>query len=497
MLDINVLYENPAVHQLWPMLILVLAMGMILFAWFSLDRRTGYILIGTIIGFCLPAAAINAFNMFTDPEMMFMQGGLLFGMVAFDNIYLFLIMLFSIYLLGVLSFSRDIFGDEEKWNWPAYLCACIVSLIGIILLASTRHMILFVIAMELSFLSHCILLLFEKGNVAESSRGVRRYAVWGLIGSAITIYGVSLLYRGTGCLDFQQIALRLSLGGVSPMEVIALSCFAIGLCFQMGVLPFQNCYVSLFRSGGADLNIWLGVAPIAAGLIAMARLFHLLAWFTSDDFNRYAVIVLCVIGGVTMCWANIAALREKKVKKILAWGTAAQVGGLLMGVAIWQDNSGLAAVMAYLIVLALMNFVVFGAAGIVEWRTGKDELTEYAGLWGRSPLLAMMMTLSLCSLMGLPPLAGFTVKWNLLFVLWQKGLTFPAVIMMLNIFVSLIYYLRIVRVLAVPSANREKITTPVLPAVFMWMGLIGFTGLFFVRYSFFRFINTILYGIFG
>jgi NADH-quinone oxidoreductase subunit N len=209
------------------------------------------------------------------------------------------------------------------------------------------------------------------------------------------------------------------------------------------------------------------------------------------------MISLFVVGGVTMCWGNVAALRQKRVKKILAWGTLAQMGGLLMGVLIWRDNSGLSAVMAYLIVLAFMNFVVFAAAGIVEWRTGRDDLADFSGLWGRSPFLAGMMTLALFSLMGLPPLAGFTVKWNLLFVLWHQGFTIPAGVMVINIFISLIYYLRIVRTLAVPAPNREKISTPILPAMFMLMGSIGFVGLFFIRNRFFESINEMLFGFFG
>jgi NADH-quinone oxidoreductase subunit N len=483
------------IHQLWPALIILLAMGMILFAALTLERAVARLLMGVIVGFCLVASTLTAFNYYNDPEVFFLPSGLLGGCVVFDRVALFLNMLLPLSMLGVLILAQDL-RKGRRWDGPVYLCAMLGSLAGLIFMASTWHLIFFALAMELANLPIYVLAAFDRRD-DRAAKDATRLAIQGLTASAIMIYGISLLFGQTGSFEFQKIALRLSLGGIDPAEIFALACLLVGITFKIGLVPFHVAFAGLFRSAGADLAAWFCTASIAAGLVALIRFFHILTWFASDAFNQQMVLVLVIIALATMTLANFAAFRQTRLKKLLAWSALAHAGYMLLGVLIWNSTAGIAAVMAYLLVLALMNMGAFTVAALVEGQTGSDELRQFTGLWSRNRYLALGLTLCLLSLIGLPPLAGFTVKWNLLAVIWRGGQTVGAVVMGLNIIISLFYYLRVVRSLYWPTVNHGKIAAPPLPALLLGFCSIGLVGLFFYREAFLRFAAGMLFGFFG
>jgi NADH-quinone oxidoreductase subunit N len=259
------------------------------------------------------------------------------------------------------------------------------------------------------------------------------------------VYGISLLYGATGTFDWQKIVLGLATAGVSPLAIVGLVCLFIGLAFKISLVPMHFWCPDAFEAAGADITAWLSVASKSAALLALARFVHLLLPSVEPGLGRLAVLTLAVVAIVTMTLANLSAYWQTSVKRLLAYSSIAHAGYIACGVLVLADTTGMAAIVAYVVVYLLMNLGAFTVAGLIERQTGSDHLDQFTALGTRNPRLAAGMTVFLFSLVGLPPLAGFAVKWIVLSTLWQHQLAFVVVAILANTLLSLFYYMRIAR----------------------------------------------------
>ena len=182
----------------------------------------------------------------------------------------------------------------------------------------------------------------------------------------------------------------------------------------------------------------------SAALLALARFAHILLPSISPGVRDHAILLVSVVAIVTMTVANLSAYWQTSVKRLLAYSSIAHAGYIVCGVLVLSD-AGTAAIVAYILVYLLMNLGAFSVAGLIEAQSGSDHLDNFTGLGTRNPRLAAVMTFFLFSLVGLPPLAGFAVKWILLSTLWQHHLAFVVVAILANTLFSLFYYMRIAR----------------------------------------------------
>lgn len=482
-------------EMLLPVLIPILAIGLILVASLTMDREGMKLLFVIIIGFCLTSAVLWARRWLVAPDLMVMPPVILNGSILFDRLSLFMSIFLCLSLGGVLMVSVTLWS-RTAWEWPVFLCVILGSLVGMILLASSRHLIFFAIAVELASMPSYILVAFRRFS-SKSAEGAAKYVIFGAVCSAIMIYGISILYGLTGSFDFQEIALRISGNGIQLIELVALICLLTGIAFKISLVPVHFWCPDVFEAAGADVAAWLSVGSKSAALIALARFVQTLGWFADDVFNNRMVLFFTVIAIVTMTVANLAAYWQTSVKRLLAYSSIAHAGYMVAGILILSDISGVAAVVAYIIVYLLMNLGAFTVTGLIEKQTGGDDLKNFAGLSTRNPFLAAMMMFFLFSLVGLPPLAGFAVKWILIAALWQKGITILVLAILINTLLSLFYYMKVARAIYFERSELPVMSTPALSGVVVAVCAAGLIALFIGWGSLAVFSRSMLLAVFG
>jgi NADH-quinone oxidoreductase subunit N len=478
-MDIYVPKILTEISQLWPIIVLFLAIGMILLAEITLDARLVRMLRGVIISFCLLAAMLTSFNFLIDPAIDFMDMNLLAGGIVPDRIFLFGSMFLSLCFLAIFIVSEALTDVDQ--NRSIFLCLLLAGLAGTILIGATRHLVVLLLAVELASLPiYALVARPSSSSTCYSDVGLR-YILTGMFCSAVTALGVSLLYAVAGSFHFQKIALRISIGGIEPAEIFALVCLAAGIAFKLMLVPLARAGVDVIASVRIDLGIWLVLAGATAGLAVLARFIQILAWFADDSFNAGMAGVLAIIFGITILAGSVGAFRSSSVKRLLAWSSVVHIASMAMGLLIWSDRSGLASILVYLIIFALATVGVFSIAGLVERSFGTDRLESFVGMSYKNPFLAVVMTVLLLSLVGVPPLAGFIAKWNLFTALWTQELSWSALGILAASFLSIFYYLRIVRAMYSKPMDLIVIKIPSPVAVIVGGCAIGCFALFFLR----------------
>jgi NADH-quinone oxidoreductase subunit N len=451
--------------QILPVIVLVVAIGLVLLSALVFRGKLSTSALSWIVAIGLATAIVSAVSLFPAAKAAVGSVGsqgnyaanLISGSIIFDQLFLFMTIFLCVLFFGIFVVSLSLW-QKDSWEWPIYWCLLLGSLIGMILLASTRHLIFFAIAFELSSIPSYVLVGFRKLN-PKSAEGAAKYAIFGAVCSAIMVYGISLLYGLTGSFDFQTISIRLVGGGIQVMEIVALLFVLVGIGFKISLVPMHFWSPDALEAGGPDIGAWLSVASKSAAVIALARWVPMLAVSTGSDFSRDIVLALSAMAVLTMTVANLSAYWQTSVKRLLAYSSIAHAGYISCGAAILSGTSGLAAITAYIVVYMLMNLGAFAVTGVIEQQTGSDRIQDFAGLGFKNPALAACMMFFLFSLVGLPPLAGFAVKWILVSTLWRNNLEFLVAAILANTLLSMFYYMRIARAMYFESSDSPAFNT--------------------------------------
>lgn len=343
---------------------------------------------------------------------------------------------------------------------PEFFVLLLTSALGMALMVSTTNLLVMVLAIETASLPSYAMVGSDKRSRPGAEASLK-YVLFGGTTSAIMLYGLSLLYGVYGTLDMNVLAQAVSTGPTANGWLPAVAFFAlcVGIAFKISAVPFHFWCPDVFEGAPIEVTTWLSVASKAAGLGLLLRLIYALSTAaTSAAWLAPTVWTIGLIAAVTCTVGNLAALRQDAVKRILAYSSIAHAGYMMMAAAIItgngpseQVNTGLAAIIAYLMVYLVMNLGAFGVTALVAWRVGTDHISAFTGLGRRAPLLALPLAACLFSLVGLPPLGGFAAKWWLLMALGKAAMsTQPwlwvlVIVAVLNTAVSLYYYVRIIR----------------------------------------------------
>jgi NADH-quinone oxidoreductase subunit N len=314
-----------------------------------------------------------------------------------------------------------------------------------------------------------------------------KYVLFGAASTAIMAYGLSLIYGLCGTLQVNVAAQHLlhSPSGGGALLAVGLFGLIVGLSFKVAAVPFHFWCPDVFEGAGMEVTNFLSVASKGAGLVMLLRQLLILAdaagYRSTPHLSLGALAaVIGVIGALTATVGNVAAFVQENVKRLLAYSSIAQAGYILCALSLLVNHGGnrvtrdgvnVAAqtVLIYLAVYLFMNLGAFTVAGLVWRQTGSEELSAYAGLGRRSPLLAAAMFCCLVSLIGLPPFAGFAAKLYLLIVLMQNGGWWWWLVgaVAVNTVLSAFYYFRVVQVMYLRDDERaaEFVGNPIGMAV--------------------------------
>lgn len=336
-------------------------------------------------------------------------------------------------LLSLFAITAHFEGTGKEGHAAV---ALLFSTLGGVLASAALDLGLIVLFLQMLSMASYILVTLVRKDRATNEATIK-YFVYAAAALAVMAYGLTFLYGLTGSLSLPAIGA--GLGSADALWVaLAFGLILVGYGFEVTAVPFHFWAPDVYAGAAAPVTGFLSVVPKLAGFGALMR-FLLLALPGGLAAWPLAVAILAAL---TMTLGNFAALRQTRLKRLLAYSSIAQAGYVLIAVAVAGEVEGaLGAAGYYLAAYLFMNLGAFVVVAQLERLSGSDEVTKLRGLGRRAPFAAVALTLSLLSLAGIPPLAGFLGKVLLLEVALQGGLTWLVVVAAVNFAVALYYYL--------------------------------------------------------
>ena len=379
----------------------------------------------------------------------------------------------AVVVLGALTGSAQ---RVMRRDMPDMLCLLLGATLGMMLMASASNLLMIVVAIEAASLPSYVLAGVGASG-RRGSEGAVKFAVFGAACSCVTIYGMSLLYGVTGSLELGVIVSRIAemstvtatvgsggaMWAMPAMVWMGLLATLAGVGFKLSTVPTHFWCPDVFEAAPVEVAAFLSVASKGAAVCLLLRvLSELGAAGASLSLGRSlgegvpfesVALVVGVVGAATAFWGNLAALGQVNIKRMLAYSSIAQGGYMTMAASLLAVSGRLqgtgasavvSSVMFYFFVYVFMNLGAFSVAAVVKQRFGSDDVRDYAGLAVRSPGLAVVLTIFMLSLFGMPGLGGFWAKVGLMKVMSSAGgWGFVLVaVLLINTVLSLYYYLR-------------------------------------------------------
>jgi NADH-quinone oxidoreductase subunit N len=349
-------------------------------------------------------------------------------------------------LIGVLA-SLPLRAAAFARRATEYYLAILASLLGMLVLASARDLILLFVAFELMSIPLYYLAGFLKREEQAVEAALKFFLV-GTVSSAVLAYGLSFMYGIAGTTDVRGVAEAVAEG--HPMMLLGMLLTLGGLGFKIAAFPFHMWVPDTYEAASTPFVAWLSVAPKAAGFVVIFRLYL----EGMGDRVLFWVPAAAGLATVTVIGGNLMALPQQNVKRLLAYSGVAHIGYMLIGFAAVSAN-GLAMMLFYLVAYLFGNMGAFLVVEAVAQSEGSEAMTAYRGLAQRSPILALCMLLFLLSLGGIPFVAGF---WAKLYVFWaaaEQGLYWLVLVGAVLTVVALFYYLMIAKRMYIDAPERR------------------------------------------
>jgi NADH-quinone oxidoreductase subunit N len=383
-----------------------------------------------------------------------------FGVVRADNFALFINgVLITAGILTILL-SADVIEREEL---PAgeYYALVLFSISGMMLMAQAIDLLVIFVALEILSLGVYVLTAIRRSSLAGAEGGFK-YFLLGAFSSAFFLYGVALTYVLSGSTRLDKVALAIAGHSAAPTAfvLIAVGLVMVGFAFKVSAVPFHMWTPDAYQGAPTIVTGFMSTAVKAAAFAAFVRVF--LTAFAPLSEQWAPLLGASAIA--TMLVGTVVGVAQTSVKRMLAYSSIAHAGYILVGLIAATDN-GQAAVLFYLLSYAVTNLGAFGVMALLASRSNEhDEVRDFAGLFRSEPVLAVLMTIFLLSLGGLPPTAGFIGKWYIFAAAVQQGHYWLAIIGMLTSVISVYYYLRIVVMMYMSESDHASPVARLSPA---------------------------------
>jgi len=340
------------------------------------------------------------------------------------------------------------------------------TLTGFFFMISAGNLLMFYLGLELSTIPLTALSSFDLEK-RQSSEAAMKFILSSAFSSALLLFGISLLYGTTGTLGFEGIAGHLD---GSALQLFSFILLLSGFAFKISVVPFHLWTADVYEGSPVMVTGYLSV--ISKGAVFFVFVQVLYTVFKGLAANWYPVLVLLSV--LTMLTGNLFALRQDKLKRLLAFSSIAQSGFILVGIT-GSSVMGNASVVYFILIYIFSNLGAFGVVSLISAETGKENINDYKGLYATNPLLSWVIAISLFSLAGIPPTAGFFGKFFLLMAGAGKGNYVFIGIAALNMVISLYYYLRVIKAIFMDVNPQPipKLRIHPLPAVALLVCVTG------------------------
>ena len=353
--------------------------------------------------------------------------------------------------------------NENSDHTEEFYTLVLFATFGMMVVASANDLILLFCAFELASLATYALAGFEKQN-PRSLEGAMKYFIIGSVSAALMLFGISFVYGATGTTSIPMIAANSALLTENPIGLVAVVLLITGFGFKMALVPFHMWAPDTYQGSPSVVSALLAAGSKKMGFVAAFRVFILALAALQPDWQ----LAFTILAVVTMTFGNVVAVSQTSVKRMLAYSSLAQAGYIAMAFVVMTPMA-LTGGIFYALAHAFMKAGAFIAAGAVVWmvtkqRTGNlevpDHLDSFRGLGKTMPFAALSMTIFVFALAGIPPTAGFMAKFVLFSSTIQAGMTWLAVVAILNSALSLFYYARLVKYMYFLPPEGKKIGMP-------------------------------------
>jgi NADH-quinone oxidoreductase subunit N len=343
----------------------------------------------------------------------------------------------------VVLLSTNYIAEGDYWE-NEYYGLLLSSLLGMVLMTSARDLITIFVALELLSIPAYMLATWRKRDLKSNEAGLKYYLM-GVFASAVMLYGMSLLYGGSGSTLLADINEAVS-GPDDPSAVVVLGIIfvVVGFGFKVSAFPFHTWAPDTYEGAPTPVTAFLSVASKAAGFVALMNLVFV-GFLGRDDIYEP---LLWVLAAASMTAGNLIALRQTNIVRLLAYSGVAQAGYMLAPLAVAGDvpDKALSATVTYLVIYAAMNLGAFAVVMAVARKTRSAEISDYRGLFHYAPGLTVAMTIFLFSLAGIPPLGGWFAKFRVMEAVIEAGTPQGVVLgvfVAVNSVIALYYYAKI------------------------------------------------------
>ncbi len=336
-----------------------------------------------------------------------------------------------------------------------------LSVMAMCLMAGSNDLIMLYLATETASFSLYLMAAFMRSDKLSAEAGVK-YFVFGAVTSTVMLFGLSLFFGlSQGSTNYGAVADAIRNPDLRVPVTFASLLVLVGFAFKTSAVPFHFWAPDVYQGAPTPVSGFISTASKAAGFAILIRfLYYILPPGTSEASLAWAQ-VMQPIAMLTMTLGSLLALVQKDVKRMLAYSSVSQAGYIFIGVtalALGGANQAeaLAAVIFYIGIYMVTNIVAFGVTGVIEQRVGGTDTAKFNGLGRRSPYLALAMTAALLSLLGAPPLVGFVGKLFLFQAAIGVSLVGLVVVAVINVLISVVYYLNVVRAMYVEKTEHDS-----------------------------------------
>ncbi len=369
-----------------------------------------------------------------------------------------------------------------------YFMLTVLTLLGMYFMISAGNFLLFFIGLETASLPIAALVAFDKYK-HESAEAGAKYIFNAIFSSALMVFGLSFLYGASGTLYYTDIAANIY---STPLIVMAMVFIMSGLFFKISLVPFHLWAPDTYQ--GAPTNVTLYLSTISKGAAVFALMTILFKVFPalSDLWQNIIWIIILI----TITVGNLFALRQKNLKRFLAFSSISQAGYIMLSV-FTGTSAGMAATLFYIFVYVFSNLAAFGVISAIEDKTGKVSMDDYNGLYHTNPKLSLAMMIAMFSLGGIPFAAGFFSKLFVFRAAMEQGHVLLVFLALLNTVISLYYYLLVVKAMFI-NKNNSPIETVNTDGYLKLSLIVSMIGIFVIGMAscFFEYINKASFGIY-
>jgi len=355
----------------------------------------------------------------------------------------------------ILLLSKDYF-EKISSHVAEYYAIILFSLAGIIVMVSYYNLTMLFIGIEIMSVSLYILAGIKKNDFA-SNEAALKYFLMGAFSTGFLLFGIALIYGATGSFNLAIIRdwVLAHPNGIDPMLGTGIMLIIVGLCFKVGAAPFHFWTPDVYEGSPTLITAFMSTVVKTAGFAAFLRLFSV-CFAPMASFWMPALLIITIL---TLFIGNITALYQQSFKRMLAFSSISHAGYLLFAIVALGASSA-NSVFVYATAYSIASIIAFAALILVQQQSGSDNFESFNGLAKKNPFLALVLTISMLSLAGIPLTAGFMGKFFMFSAALSHYQIWLVVLAVVNAIISIFYYFRVIVAMYFRTAETNEVQIP-------------------------------------